>query len=127
MRISDWSSDVCSSDLRLQGEGGRKIGYLRPDIVEQFAGVALLTHFAVDEAANTKCVRIFDLISGDDPRSDRSMGVARLADGVGRGMLMPVARGRVVAVLLTEDMSVRVPLRSSEGLLVRIEMVDIGR
>src|SRR3546814_13642896 len=36
------------------------------------------------------------------------MGVERLADGEGRGMLLPVARGHVVADQITEDMIVRV-------------------
>src|SRR3546814_7171246 len=30
MRISDWSSDVCSSDLRLHHAQGSSVGWLRP-------------------------------------------------------------------------------------------------
>src|SRR3546814_1360188 len=38
MRISDWSSDVCSSDLHLPG---RRVDHLRPRVAQQQGFVAL--------------------------------------------------------------------------------------
>src|SRR3546814_16145380 len=49
MRISDWSSDVCSSDLCLDEEIGRQQTRITDQRVEQFADHALgLDHHPID-------------------------------------------------------------------------------
>src|SRR3546814_12704894 len=41
MRISDWSSDVCSSDLLGNGSGGRAVSLPRPQNLSPLHGVAV--------------------------------------------------------------------------------------
>src|SRR3546814_12918365 len=51
MRISDWSSDVCSSDLL-----GAKIAALRADIIDRLPALSRPAPAPVDELANRRAV-----------------------------------------------------------------------
>src|SRR3546814_6553487 len=71
MRISDWSSDVCSSDLDVQDEAGEKLAkelgqtYVHCDVTQEADGQAAV-------AAALKAGALFGLINcaGVAPRSE---------------------------------------------------------
>src|SRR3546814_12140279 len=96
MRISDWSSDVCSSDLlqegwrihrdadafgrpcrdkiaRFEREGGREIFDLLKDVREHHTGVRRLAQFAIDQTADIQGMRVGDFVGGHDPGACRAM------------------------------------------------------
>src|SRR3546814_1980501 len=50
MRMSDWSSDVCDSELRLQHKGRRRVRIKRSDHIEQEIVQCLLLFGAVTRA-----------------------------------------------------------------------------
>src|SRR3546814_7644460 len=68
MRISDWSSDVCSSDL---------IGNHLRDIVDEIARAAVLERLAVQSGLHGDVARIAEHIDSHHPRPEAS-GVAKI-------------------------------------------------
>src|SRR3546814_17711588 len=52
MRISDWSSDVCSSDLRRIG--GWKVGRIAPGLVDHYGGDRLIGPIFADEIVDAR-------------------------------------------------------------------------
>src|SRR3546814_17299321 len=77
MRISDWSSDVCSSDLQGDGAAGRR---LQADVVQRRLGAAvgeryrLKAHGAAGNAERTGARRIDDLRLLVEQREDALRG-----------------------------------------------------
>src|SRR3546814_9810535 len=95
MRISDWSSDVCSSDLQqrqqvaagflLQAPGTGQVGFLQATLVEQ---------------------------GGDDALVHSRFEVAVACDGVGSRVHVPLRQGE--STLTVWEMHRPRPMRSEE-------------
>src|SRR3546814_8267034 len=62
MRISDWSSDVCSSDLRLDAALGRLVGAVLAEIVVGIELVAQLAHAQLDHDRVVEEAEHLDLV-----------------------------------------------------------------
>src|SRR3546814_11387080 len=116
MRISDWSSDVCSSDLKLDAGPGELRGILlelRLEPLEQREGVGRRPgessdDLAVGESPHLAGVRIADgLAEADLPVAGDDDGLA-LADGTD-GRALPGHADRKSVVYRTSG-SVRVEL-----------------
>src|SRR3546814_6689066 len=87
MRISDWSSDVCSSDLQRIGDDQRQRAraLLRdPDdrAVEQIGGRSRAQgpSLAVGDHLARAVEHVIDLVMGDPMRADRRAGVEHALD-----------------------------------------------
>src|SRR3546814_1323696 len=77
MRISDWSSDVCSSDLALFGRRSQRIGYtFRGPIV---IGRKSDTDVAIIENGIVLAIGLFDLV-----KALREIGRAACRERVGQ-------------------------------------------
>src|SRR3546814_18484286 len=102
MRISDWSSDVCSADLQENSEGLRHMArftFNLPDIGEGISEAEIVNwHVAVD-----------DIVKEDQPIADMMTDKATVE------MESPVA-GKIVAI--SGEVGERVPIGS---MLVRSE------
>src|SRR3546814_6397301 len=62
MRISDWSSDVCSSDLQAVGAGDLEIPFRElPFVFEEYVAVADARHVA-DGVGEAQVVHIVDIL-----------------------------------------------------------------
>src|SRR3546814_1744906 len=80
MRISDWSSDVCSSDLRDVRDVARDGGNL-------FVAQALVGGHDADAAANGRADLVFRRLQRVEARADRAGGAGisqGVADAAGR-------------------------------------------
>src|SRR3546814_17129198 len=107
MRISDWSSDVCSADLQENSEGLRHMArftFNLPDIGDGISEAEIVNwHVAVD-----------DIVKEDQPIADM------MTDNATVEMESPVA-GQIVAI--GGEIGDRVPTGS---LLVEIEVDGTG-
>src|SRR3546814_16900447 len=85
MRISDWSSDVCSSDLPLKGRGGSSLARpLNPSAMRMRAGEQA-RRFAVGPMADDQFVMMHGAVGLQrDPR-ERSVGGGPRARGLHGG------------------------------------------
>src|SRR3546814_20500319 len=81
MRISDWSSDVCSSDLREErGEGAAGLGGIRrhfPDGIAEHVGKATV----LDEEAVAVLAAVEEVDCRGDGRAARRRDAAAGVDG----------------------------------------------
>src|SRR3546814_16855783 len=91
MRISDWSSDVCSSDLAVDAHTGRR-GARRADVDGHDAGVvAHLRHEVALLGEQGRVVvlaqahGVEDGVEGDDVRRTLDPGTGRVEQEVDRG------------------------------------------
>src|SRR3546814_16863741 len=66
MRISDWSSDVCSSDLHLSFQGGRVYAHARPLEVRPVRG----DHYELRAAEMLDLTRVDVVLMRQDPPFD---------------------------------------------------------
>src|SRR3546814_15895483 len=66
MRISDWSSDVCSSDLHLSFQGGRVYAHARPLEVRPVRG----DHYELGAAEMLDLTRVDVVLMRQDPPFD---------------------------------------------------------
>src|SRR3546814_149406 len=74
MRISDWSSDVCSSDLKLLTEG----------LPERFAADFLITHFVNPP----RYMALLELVAGEKTRAEAVAEITAFGDRVlGKGVV----------------------------------------
>src|SRR3546814_2007616 len=119
MRISDWSSDVCSSDLRSDGEGDRpRSGWWKGPYASVSRLRRLPSPHSLREQGGAFMIRAFraELLSiGQDPR-DALDAVRYEADGllvVEDGVV--VARGAYAALAQTYA---EVPTETLPGLVV---------
>src|SRR3546814_9224375 len=69
MRISDWSSDVCSSDLCRAGQLGERTSllYLAGDETDHVGGRQVLALIVLDELIDA---HLFDVVGLADDRAD---------------------------------------------------------
>src|SRR3546814_16605535 len=85
MRISDWSSDVCSSDLRLQAGGlepGRGLiktrrmtwDQIKQHLVVQFAALGAGTHGVVLQRLDEQLILTFARAGDGDHRAPERLG-----------------------------------------------------
>src|SRR3546814_9033584 len=97
MRISDWSSDVCSSDLEFQPELHGLAPFRQGEIIDQSAYEAAAE--AVPAAA--KRAALDPYVSGDDPRDTATPrgAVAFLAELQGRTLLPPRATALLLEIM----------------------------
>src|SRR3546814_14208332 len=112
MRISDWSSDVCSSDLQRRGVGAAAY---RIDRVEHAAGQVArgLEHQMLEQmrkaAASGRVVALADIV----PDVDGYRGRGGIANCVESGAIGEKDRKRVV---VGKSVSVRIDLRGSRSI-----------
>src|SRR3546814_3738086 len=102
MRISDWSSDVCSSDL---ADRGADVLVLAPrgliaDVEVQLGARRVI----VAKAAGDHLVALIDGVNagrpiGDDVVEDRAVDVAQGVDGIGFERIRAVRGGLKVRIL----------------------------
>src|SRR5579863_456376 len=65
-------------------------------IEDQIARVRMLAQLAVDEGLEFERMRVAQLVGGDDPRSDRPVGIERLAERHGRRTPLPITHADIV-------------------------------
>src|SRR3546814_5323471 len=81
VRISDWSSDVCSSDLEDEPVGGRDAVAVEQRLGEVGRGAAqrdalALAELAVDDDAGDALERLGDILVGEFRSEERRVGTS---------------------------------------------------
>src|SRR3546814_18813705 len=102
MRISDWSSDVCSSDLDQVGEPRERVA--PPDVEQPFAADRRLDQYVDDDRARQRWPRHdqpLDLPIGNDRQFDR---IERLNRMIGAGQIERLKIARVARQLERDDL-----------------------
>ena len=82
---------------RLQRHRTAEMGNLIEDVENHMPSVGVLPGFAVDRTCQLEPLRVAELVGGDDPGTDRCMGIERLSQNPLRSVQLPVAYGDVVA------------------------------
>src|SRR3546814_13476508 len=104
MRISDWSSDVCSSDLRVAGVEQRRID-----------------DRGIDELAFTGAVAVIDRIADRDRRQEAIAGIAEAGEAPQRPARHAVLVAAHAAVLELDAG------QAGAGLVVDRKSVELGK
>ena len=94
----------------LERERLREVGDLLKAAVDHLARVAVLAQLVVDPGLDLKRVRVAELVGGDDPRTERTVGIEGLAHRHRRRAQLPVADGDVVGDRVAGDHLVRAVL-----------------
>src|SRR3546814_10630755 len=103
MRISDWSSDVCSSDLVGKPEGGGNIGHVAA-LLHQPGERLPLRHFVGVQPSEVFDHRRLDgggVVGFGEDAARQWFGLARLLRDDPRGMEAPRARDDLIVAVLT--------------------------